>query len=433
MRSLLSRLPSGVQGVLGGCGRVWGVALLLLFAMIQPALAQRGSSPQTRLGVDLLSLKNGPRLRGVVVQRDKDGNVLMAVGRERLEATFPEFYRQQVHVEARSRREAYVELRSRITDWLAARPEAEDLQFFLRKELQRVEGILVQPADQPPGADFEFLLVEIAVGQIGSLVIQPPARKQIALLAWRERLPDVERRPVTELARALQEQGVDAAAEAGPIDLSSRLPPRPQSEREWAARRAIVEYQFVRSLDFQGTGDVLLPANAAEQLDLEQMLPQLQRQLAGELGRLLGEPLVEKPAGPTWFETATQAADKAGVLGVRVTRVDQNLAARRVAVETRFLARMPGGRWETVWSHTETADAARARPALEQQIAEDPQVRRARAVFETLGGGDENQVAIAIRFGAAVMEAQQTAESRFFAFRDRMLRRLDGPPILPLQ
>ncbi len=32
-----------------------------------------------------------------------------------------------------------------------------------------------------------------------------------------------------------------------------------------------------------------------------------------------------------------------------------------------------------------------------------------------------------MRYGAATMEAQKTADSRFFQFRDRLLRRLDGP------
>jgi hypothetical protein len=34
-----------------------------------------------------------------------------------------------------------------------------------------------------------------------------------------------------------------------------------------------------------------------------------------------------------------------------------------------------------------------------------------------------------LRFAAATMEAQQTADDRFFAFRDRYTQRLDGPPL----
>jgi hypothetical protein len=34
---------------------------------------------------------------------------------------------------------------------------------------------------------------------------------------------------------------------------------------------------------------------------------------------------------------------------------------------------------------------------------------------------------MAIRFGAATQEAQKQADGRFFEFRDRHLRRLDGP------
>jgi hypothetical protein len=48
----------------------------------------------------------------------------------------------------------------------------------------------------------------------------------------------------------------------------------------------------------------------------------------------------------------------------------------------------------------------------------------------SFGIGADDQVRQAVRFGAATMSAQQAADARFFEFRDRYTRRLDGPPLV---
>ena len=122
-----------------------------------------------------------------------------------------------------------------------------------------------------------------------------------------------------------------------------------------------------------------------------------------------------------------KAAEAEKISGFRVTRSEEDLAAKRVAVETRFVARMPDGSWKTVWQRVETADASKARPDVEQQIMQDPQIRTALELVKSFGLGGEEQVKMAIRFGAATQEAQKQADSLFFEFRDRHLHRLDGP------
>jgi hypothetical protein len=128
-----------------------------------------------------------------------------------------------------------------------------------------------------------------------------------------------------------------------------------------------------------------------------------------------------------WLATAARAADSESLDGFRLTRVNQDLAARRVAVEVRFVARLPDGAWRTIWQRSETADASKPRPDFERQIENDPQVRAAVELMKALGGGADDQVKLAIRFGAATAEAQKEADGRFFEFHDRYLNRLDGP------
>jgi len=51
--------------------------------------------------------------------------------------------------------------------------------------------------------------------------------------------------------------------------------------------------------------------------------------------------------------------------------------------------------------------------------------------MKALGFGADDLVNQAIRVGAATMAAQSAADARFFEFRDRYVKRLDGP-VLPL-
>ena len=110
------------------------------------------------------------------------------------------------------------------------------------------------------------------------------------------------------------------------------------------------------------------------------------------------------------------------------------LSEEEAAVQSVFVVRVDAGfpekaQWETVWSHRETADATKVRAETEARIANDPQVKQALDKVKSLGLGAEDQVQQAIRFGAATMAAQQTADSRFFEFRDRYVKHLDGPPL----
>src|SRR5262249_14877403 len=155
----------------------------------------------------------------------------------------------------------------------------------------------------------------------------------------------------------------------------------------WAARRAIVEYHFRKPLDFQGTGDVVVRAgDAPKAADLAQLIDGILKSFGGDpLGGPPDPPVAggarktpqDKGITEKWLAAASRTAESDGVDGYRVTRVNQDLAARRVAVETRFVARLPDGQWRTIWQKSESADASKPRPDLEQQIEKDPQVRSA--------------------------------------------------------
>lgn len=455
------------------------LAAAALLAVDPPAEAQTlRRRDLERLGVDVVDVQSGPRLRGAILDRDADGNVTMAVRRAWLKAEAPGYYRDVVAAaDDEDPQVRLVRLRERLLAWLDELDKAdadewdgrERLVAFLRKELERVDKELADPvpgddavpddaapeqdagpgadrpvADQPAAVDApapdrpapeggqptesEFVRVAIRAERIRRAFQQPIERRRVAAVAWRERLDGVESRPVADLTRALAERGIDPAQETP--DLSDRLPPAPETDRQWAARRALVEYEFGRRLEFQGTGEFVvrtpregIPGNVPGL-----MLGLLREQLNRELGDLLNEPgLGLTPAKqPGWHETATQAAEQAGVPGVRVTRVSRDLRNGRASVESRFLARMPDGSWETVWLAREAADATAANKGLEARIRQDPQFQQIERLTGLLGGvAGEDEVRKAIRFGAATMEAQQAVEGRWWEFREKVTKRLD--------
>lgn len=426
------------------------IALLVSVDSVSDAVAQRRSR-QSELAVDAVRLRSGERLLGAALGESADGTVQMAVQRKWLRDALPEFHRSVVADEAAEQRVITGKLIERVDQWVReveARPDRENesrqLLGFLQDQRQVFQERLerLQPAvgerGVVEGLDTQFVLIDLPRNRIASRSIQTPERRRIAMLAWRERFREVETQTADQLREALESRKIDVADNGEPVDLSDRVPPAAQSEDEWAARQAIVESQFGRLLEFQGTGGALIRTDGgAAQVDLAAVLPQLlESQLTSQLGDLLGEPGLgnagrgrRKPAAKSAaLGPAIREAEQLGRRGFRVSQLDLDLSGGQTRVVEQFVAKMPGGDWKVVWSETVAEDARKARGAAEEQIANDPQVKQLLQIAEQLGGAG-GQVKTAVRFGAATMAAQQSAAARFFRFRDRHTQRLDGPPL----
>jgi hypothetical protein len=163
-----------------------------------------------------------------------------------------------------------------------------------------------------------------------------------------------------------------------------------------------------------------------------ELLPKiLNQELTRQLGDLLGTEggVPQQKSDP--IAEATKIADGKNISAIVITRLDQSLTEKRVSVEKMLLAKMPGGEWERVWSIVTTVDASKPRKAIEDELADHEQIKPIRDAVKALGlpGGDEN-LTIAIRFGAATMEAQEKSEAAFEAFVKRYMEELDRPPLI---
>lgn len=397
----------------------------------------------TRFAADMVTLKSGERLRGALLGEQPDGTVSMAVQRKWLEKNEAEMYRTVTATEVQDATRQSTQLRDRLRRWIAEQADANALVAFLETELERVDAQVDRLNDRPgEGLETQFVMLSLPKNRLDFWFAQPPENRRVAGLAWSERLADVETREVGDLIEELKSKSIDP--ERDTFRLTDRVPGRGQSDREWAARQAIVEFEYGKRVEFQGMGSTLFrTGTGAKQVGMEQMLaemlPQLlQSQLANQLGGLsdlfnepgLGgnRPKASAPRKPD-LSKAIQAARREKVRGFRVTQLELNINSQVAQVVGSFMARMPDGEWVTVWSETVNSDATQARPELRERIENDPQVAGILKTVKGLGLGIEQQLGTALQFGAATMEAQQQADRQFIEFQERYLDRLDNPPL----
>lgn len=415
----------------------WQFAICVLIVSLQTdfVVAQNKVGP-ARFAVDLVTLESGKRLRGAFAGVDADGVVSMAVQREWLKKSRPEIFEEVTRNEAADAKAVLTELRGRIQKWLDERPESNALVAFLEVELERVGDQLARLDDaRGEAGTSQFVMLKFPRRKAKYSFSQLVENRRIALLAWRERFDDVETREAADLEKQLRDAGIDPTAEMP--DLADRLPPTGQDDAEWAGRRAIIEFELAGKLEFQGIGKALVRTDdGAAKVGLEQLLPELlpqllQDQLGGQLADLLQEPgRRPHPAAATPdFSSAIREAERLKLKGFRATTVDLNLQRKQANVETRFVAKLPDGTWEQIWSHKTVGDPSKPRPDTQRQIENDPQVAEALRLAKSLGLGAGGQLQTAMNFGAATMEAQKAADQEFFRFLDKYVTHLDGPSL----
>ena len=402
-----------------------GLSILLAAPAIVSAQSRQASV------VDVVSLKSGRSWRGAVLQRHPDGTLSMAVSRSWLQKSDPRNYDKLVQGDSERQRAAWRETADRITAESSAANDSAGLTFLFKQEHQRLERLLADPA--PP--ELPFIVLDFPATQKAKVTPAPLESQRIAMFAWDQGLAGVETRPADALRKELEKRGIDVKNAPVP-DLADQVPSRPQSDEEWAARMAVIRYTLNEPLDFQGMDGVLVRTEAGQPVDFAALLPQLVgRQLDSVLGDLFEtnrKPTVESATGDRIdLKTAIAEADRRQSHGFRVTLLKLDPERLRVAVETRFVAELTDAGWQTIWTHTESADGNQSRPDLETRITADPQVKSAFELMKGAGLAGDDLVSQAVRIGAATMAAQTAADGRFFEFRDRYSRRLDGP-VLPL-
>jgi hypothetical protein len=402
------------------------LALLFAFSWAQYATAQLPQVADSRLGVDLVQLADGSRLYGFVLDLTPDGGLTIAIEREWLKGQYPKLHEKFELLAETEAKAAHAEMIIRLEEWLKERPEPGPLQRFLTLHLKEARELEVER-----DTDKLFCLVTLTKAETRKVAIQAPERRHVAGIAYQHRLKDIVITPASALSKRLID--IDVKAEAEQVDLTNELPSVVrQSERQWAARRALVEFNMREPLEYQGTGTTLIrtgeEANAMALIG--QMLGGSGGDAISQLGAELGLPEFAKPKeAQDWWKKTTQAAERHGFHGVLITRLEQNVLAVDVSVEASFFARLSPGEWFRVATFKAQSSANEQVAERMEQLKQDPQIQSVLSTLQSLGLAANEQLDQALRHGAATQVALADVHAAWYKFQQQHTESLSGPPV----
>ena len=381
------------------------------------------STTMAQPAVDVLVLKGGEELRGL-----RWGNAgpravwyvsRVAWLREGQPALARRLEQEQADREVRTR----ADLVRRLQIWKTSLEgtNAKDLGVIADDWIERYK----EPAR--PGA---YVATRIEAGQPTRIVAARPGLTRLALVAWRENVEGVERKPAAEIAGTLKEAGI--AWEKESTDLLERLPGLPvQDEADWKARLAFLDYQSTTKLHLQGTGEAIVetPAEGAALAagQIEALMARVGKStLEKALGDLLGDTPAPRPAQAGIPAEALKLARDRKAPVFRLSQVEPDLAGGKVLVVDRLIS-MRGALPEVVWQVRLEENGANADRAVVERLKKDPQIAKVIGAAEALGAGASLDQAL--RAGAVTLESWRKADGKFQEVARVATRRLDGVPL----
>jgi hypothetical protein len=383
-----------------------------------------GSLARAQPAVDVIVLKSGEEIRGVRWGPAGPRAVWYVCRASWLRSDQPALGERLAKEQAEREKQGRAQIVGRLKAWKLGLAGGE------AKDLVPVADDLIERYSAEPGP-CAFVATVVEAGQVARLVPARAGLAKLALVAWRENLEGVERRPAAEIAAALREGGI--AWEKETPDLLERLPGLPVlSEADWKVRLAFLDYQSSSRLHLQGTGNIIVetPARGAALAagQVEALMARVGKStLEKAIGDLLGEAPAPagRPEGGVPAEALAMArARKAPVF--RLSRVEPDLAGGRVVV-TDLLVSLRGAVPEVVWQARFEGQGANADPAVVLNLRKDPQVAKIVAAADALGaGGALDQ---ALRAGAVTLDCWGKSEGKFQEVARVATRRLDGIPL----
>lgn len=411
------------------CSR-YSLTWMLVLVCGKTALCQPPSIPLSRLGVDRVRLASGEDLFGFILPSAHDKILTIAVQRSWLEVAHPDLYEQQLASEQSTRQKLNTQLVERIEEWMKRRKDDELLLRHLESELQRIG----EPKSSSRTSDgVLFFSMTIPREQVRDYTIAKAENRKIAGLAYGNGVDDIVTSSARSLKTQLEELGIDVSS--GRVDLLDNMPViQTQSDKQWAAKQALVEFQYRKPLEFQGTESSLFRSDATPGVAdlIKQMSGASSSDAILQLGADLGLPEFKKFSTPQksdrekWWQAAIDVAEKEGIRGVLIKRLDQNLFSDVVRVDVYFFAYYEG-KWFEAFRSTVSANAAEQNQLALDRLKRDPQVQSILALANQLGAADSMERAL--RHGAATSHAMEEGTSDFMLFLSRHIRRLDGSPV----
>ncbi len=423
-----SPLPNVGGVALTFCVLLWGFDGNLL------AQVQHQGAP-TALATDVVFLNNKTTLYGVVDQWTED-EVILVVEREWLKANHPDIYDRLAKTEKDIAQSENADSIRRIDQWIAERKGEVDLTMFLEDE----KKLALQKNASEDLSAVRFAFLTLPQSEIRRTVQQSAQQRKVALVSWKYNLPNVAVRPVKDLVKELNQKNIDW--QNAKVDFSNEVATPSQSAREWAFRKALVEFSLMAPLEFQGTAGSYF--RRGEKPGMKAMMEMVVGQIGGgsslqQIGEELG--LLEftqrrkqkntRSSEKETFKEQIGIAEKEGLRCFAVTQLEQNPLSDRVRVKVMLVAKDEQGKWRKFKEFVGQADASKQSDADVKALMEDPQVKQVMEFADALGLGAGQQMQKALRHGVATQQAMQAGLNQLAVFVDRHTKGLAGPRIIP--
>ena len=392
------------------------VALIVIASLLP-----QGTTRISERAVDYVGLRSGPPLFGVILQTKGKTATMMAVQRGWLRKQSAERYEKYRTREVQQYQQSQKKLIERLEAWMKHRKDDKDLMDYLQTQLLRQKAKENKPAPEP-----QLMLIEISPSMVRTTKPAQRERRQVLLLALREKLEKVETRSAQDLADELKEKQVQVPK--GPVNLTDRALAPADNEQQWAARQAIIEQLYRKPVKMRGTRDfVIQESNDNKQIDAQKLAMDMMQKQMNRLIADLTEPTARrKPAQAVWLTETIKAAKKTNSRAAHVAMVIPDPTLQAAVVESKFLARLPDGKWVVLWSDRQSVKPVED-PEAEQQLRDNEQLG---GLLDALGGlGKGDAVNKALRFGTATREAHRLAEAAYVEWRDPFYDDLSGPMI----
>ncbi|MGB2499078.1 MAG: hypothetical protein ACPIA2_05250 [Mariniblastus sp.] len=423
------------------------LTILIVLAYLSCSLqAQLPSSSKKSLLVDEVITSDGKRFYGIILKNTNRDGLTMMIRRDWLEKTHPEFYRTHLTNESQTEIQAMTKHLFRLEAWWKSRKDNPELVTFVDREMERVEKQREARQKNQATELQPFTLLNFPTTQLRKIYQQTPDRHHMAGIAWKHDIDRVTSRSIKAIQRDLESKNIDWKQES--FDLSDKLTiSQEQSEEQWRARIALIEYQLCQPLDFQGTGSLLvrIEPNQANLMpgDINAMLKQLMNaNMQSDLSSLMkGNPLFNElgignkfknnqpEQESNWWQDAAKIAESEQINGFLTARVSNQTTGNDARVELCFFAFIKPGKWKEVIKIESRVSYKDVDAAEVDRINNDPQIKGLLDITRGLGLGSGDMINKALRHGAATKLALEESKDKFYSFLDRHIKRSDSPPL----
>ncbi len=353
---------------------------------------------------DSIQLRGGETVVGTILERSPKEGLSLIVRRAWAKQTVPALYESWEKQEAAVVRRASETHRSRLESWKrdrSANPEPDDrVSRWIEAELARLDARDAEPT--------QLMIVCVKPAEVRQVTRRPTEMSRLLRLAWRCRFANPEKSTVGALQEELRDRGLDTEGREQ-VSLDDLLPPQPESEDHWLARRAATEVAHDRGLRFVTLGPMLMPEPGSN-------IPQFRGFPAAMSAGAAGIPGFRD--GQEMIDRQLRAVVERKRVGAVVTRHSNSSDLDAVTAEITLWVRLANGRWKAWAKGSATVRAAELKPDELSNQGDNVQIQTSFSFSQSFGFGPGGTHYSETRqshpnLGAATRKAQSEAKAAF--------------------